>query len=96
MACFVLPRIPNNPDGWGPSGLPEQFKDMPYQPFSKADRLGKVCLYCVPLQISEYHTVTLLAAIVADQIALTDRWRCLELVQARCSGGYKTFCELTK
>ena len=49
MAHFVLPNIPNNADGWGPSGLPEQFKDMPYQPFSKADRLGKVCLNGVSL-----------------------------------------------
>jgi translation initiation factor 3 subunit D len=22
--------------------MPDQFKDMPYQPFSKGDRLGKV------------------------------------------------------
>lgn len=28
--------------GWGPCELPDTFKDMPYQPFSKSDRLGKV------------------------------------------------------
>ena len=39
---FVAPIIQDNPDGWGPCELPEQFKDMPYQPFSKSDRLGKV------------------------------------------------------
>ena len=39
---FVPPIIQDNPDGWGPCELPEQFKDMPYQPFSKGDRLGKV------------------------------------------------------
>lgn len=41
-AHFVAPIIQDNPDGWGPCELPDQFKDMPYQPFSKGDRLGKV------------------------------------------------------
>ncbi|XP_018319021.1 eukaryotic translation initiation factor 3 subunit D [Agrilus planipennis] len=39
---FVPPLIQDNPNGWGPCELPEQFKDMPYQPFSKGDRLGKI------------------------------------------------------
>ncbi|OQR79284.1 eukaryotic translation initiation factor 3 subunit D isoform 2 [Tropilaelaps mercedesae] len=39
---FELPEIIDNPDGWGPSSIPEKFADMPYQPFSKVDRLGKV------------------------------------------------------
>lgn len=39
---FELPEILDNPDGWGPSSIPEKFADMPYQPFSKVDRLGKV------------------------------------------------------
>lgn len=40
---FIPPVIQDNPDGWGPlDEIPEQFKDMPYQPFSKGDRLGKV------------------------------------------------------
>lgn len=41
-AHFVAPAIQNNIDGWGPCELPDQFKDIPYQPFSKGDRLGKV------------------------------------------------------
>lgn len=46
---FVPPVIQENLTGWGPCEMPEQFKDMPYQPFSKGDRLGKVsyCLYCL-------------------------------------------------
>ena len=28
--------------GWGPCELPDAFKDMPYQPFSKSDRMGKI------------------------------------------------------
>lgn len=46
---FRLPEIHDNPDGWGPSDVPEQFKDTPYQPFSKGDRLGKVCGSCTGL-----------------------------------------------
>lgn len=42
MAHFVSPAIQENPGGWGPCSVPEQYKDMPYQPFSKGDRLGKV------------------------------------------------------
>lgn len=39
---FLAPVIQDNPTGWGPCELPDQFKDMPYQPFSKGDRLGKI------------------------------------------------------
>ncbi|XP_071814544.1 eukaryotic translation initiation factor 3 subunit D-like [Apostichopus japonicus] len=40
---FIPPIIQDNPEGWGPlDEIPDQFKDMPYQPFSKGDRLGKV------------------------------------------------------
>ena len=41
-ARFSTPAIQDNPTGWGPNSIPAQFKDMPYQPFSKSDRLGKV------------------------------------------------------
>ncbi|XP_063916532.1 eukaryotic translation initiation factor 3 subunit D [Zophobas morio] len=39
---FVAPVIQDNPTGWGPCEMPDQFRDMPYQPFSKGDRLGKI------------------------------------------------------
>lgn len=42
MAKFIPPIIQDNADGWGPVSVPDKFKDMPYQPFSKGDRLGKV------------------------------------------------------
>ncbi|XP_024127156.1 eukaryotic translation initiation factor 3 subunit D [Oryzias melastigma] len=42
MAKFQAPVIQDNPTGWGPCAIPDRFKDMPYQPFSKGDRLGKV------------------------------------------------------
>ncbi|XP_072022114.1 eukaryotic translation initiation factor 3 subunit D-like [Amphiura filiformis] len=41
-AHFNPPDIQDNPEGWGPCAVPDQFKDIPYQPFSKGDRLGKV------------------------------------------------------
>jgi len=41
-ARFDPPAIQDNPTGWGPNTIPPKFKDMPYQPFSKSDRLGKV------------------------------------------------------
>ena len=43
-ARFNLPEIQVNQSGWGPSAIETKFKDMPYQPFSKSDRLGKVRL----------------------------------------------------
>eukprot|EP00964_Phaeocystis_antarctica_P149896 scaffold117166_cov66-Phaeocystis_antarctica.AAC.1 len=39
---FTLPTIDDNPDGWGPSTLPEQFSDMPYAPFEKRAFLGRM------------------------------------------------------
>ncbi|KXN89472.1 Eukaryotic translation initiation factor 3 subunit D [Leucoagaricus sp. SymC.cos] len=46
MPSFTLPPINDNPDGgWGPStsNLPDQFKfkDIPYAPYSKSDKLGR-------------------------------------------------------
>ncbi|KAG9317712.1 translation initiation factor eIF-3 subunit D [Chiua virens] len=46
MASFSLPPIHDNPDGgWGPSpsNIPEKFKfkDIPYAPYSKSDKLGR-------------------------------------------------------
>lgn len=38
---FNPPEIANNSTGWGPSLVPKLFQDIPYQPFSKADRVGK-------------------------------------------------------
>jgi len=42
LTSFAALDIQDNPNGWGPCEMPDQFRDMPYQPFSKADRLGKV------------------------------------------------------
>eukprot|EP00116_Pleurobrachia_bachei_P002791 sb/3463053/ len=42
LAQFDTPRVVNNPVGWGPISIPERFKDIPYQPFSKSDNLGQI------------------------------------------------------
>ncbi|PAA59777.1 hypothetical protein BOX15_Mlig010075g2, partial [Macrostomum lignano] len=39
---FGLLEVNDNPNGWGPYTLPERYRDMPYQPFSKDQRIGKV------------------------------------------------------
>jgi len=41
-AHFIPPVLLDNPTGWGPCSVPSDFKDIPYQPFSKGDRIGKV------------------------------------------------------
>ena len=46
FGSFLFPQIHDNLDGWGPCEVPEQFRDTPYQPFSKDDRLGKVFVMC--------------------------------------------------
>ncbi|EDS41530.1 eukaryotic translation initiation factor 3 subunit 7 [Culex quinquefasciatus] len=39
---FDAPQLQFNEEGWGPCELPDAFRDIPYQPFSKSDRLGKI------------------------------------------------------
>lgn len=41
-AHFIPPVIQDNPNGWGPCAGLNEFKDIPYQPFSKGDRIGKI------------------------------------------------------
>lgn len=43
FAVFDLPKLQFNEDGWGPTWeIPQNFRDMPYQPFCKSDRMGKI------------------------------------------------------
>ena len=63
---FVFPHIHDNPIGWGPCAVPEQFKDTPYQPFSKDDRLGKVRVHVVAthLCLASYNTAVRFKALI--------------------------------
>ncbi|CAI2164168.1 1403_t:CDS:10 [Funneliformis geosporum] len=49
---FQLPEIIDNDNGWGPSPamLPEKFRDIPFAPYSKADKLGKIADWSTPEQ----------------------------------------------
>lgn len=41
MATLLF-HIEDNPEGWGPTALPAQFKDVPYYaPFNKGDKVGR-------------------------------------------------------
>lgn len=42
LARFEMPKLQYNEDGWGPLEGAGSFNEMPYQPFSKSDRLGKI------------------------------------------------------
>ncbi|KAI9015986.1 eukaryotic translation initiation factor 3 subunit D [Hyaloraphidium curvatum] len=48
MAHFSLPAIKDNPKGWGPTDVPADLAEIPYLPFSKADKLGKVANWTEP------------------------------------------------
>ena len=40
-SAFFVPIVNDNPEGWGPVGVPEEFENIPFAPFSKSDKLGK-------------------------------------------------------
>ncbi|KAJ1998190.1 hypothetical protein GGI04_005109, partial [Coemansia thaxteri] len=44
LPSFTLPTVFDNPKGWGPANtqLPKEFKDIPYIPFSKGDKVNRV------------------------------------------------------
>ncbi|PWN25161.1 translation initiation factor eIF-3, subunit D [Jaminaea rosea] len=53
MASFTLPKLAENSDRWGPppldsssssssSVLPPEFADIPFAPFSKSDKIGRI------------------------------------------------------
>ena len=42
LSVFSLPNVNDNPEGWGPNDQPDKYKDLPYQKFSKSDKIGKI------------------------------------------------------
>jgi len=38
---FGVPEVQDNPDGWGPSTVPDHLKDVPFAPFNKSDKIGR-------------------------------------------------------
>nr|CAG8586161.1 5804_t:CDS:10 [Entrophospora candida]CAG8595959.1 2510_t:CDS:10 [Entrophospora candida] len=55
---FKLPEIIDNENGWGPSPLmlPEKFRDIPFAPYSKADKLGRIADWFTPEQKEKEQT----------------------------------------
>ncbi|KAH8332339.1 hypothetical protein KR074_001354 [Drosophila pseudoananassae] len=51
-APFIKPYVQYNEHGWGPCEVPNM--DVPYQPFCKSDRLGKICDWTVAVQEKKY------------------------------------------
>jgi hypothetical protein len=47
---FHLPSIFDNQSGWGPASdlVPAQFNEIPYAPYSKGDKLGRVADWTNP------------------------------------------------
>ena len=42
MVGFKLPDVEDNTEGWGPVSVPKQFADVPFMPFGKGERLGRI------------------------------------------------------
>ncbi|QDZ22510.1 subunit D of translation initiation factor 3 [Chloropicon primus] len=42
MSRFAVPEVPFNEGGWGPCTLPAHLKDVPYAPYGKNDKIGRV------------------------------------------------------
>lgn len=51
-APFIKPYVQYNEHGWGPCEIPDM--DVPYQPFCKSDRLGKICDWTVAMQEKKF------------------------------------------
>lgn len=48
MSAFTLPSVTDSKSGWGPVSLSAQFRDIPYAPYSKADKLGRIADWSAP------------------------------------------------
>ncbi len=41
-AGFEVPNIVDNDEGWGPTTVPEHLEGLPYAPFGKGDKVGRI------------------------------------------------------
>ena len=39
---FVLEDLPDNPDGWGPTSVPDQYAGIPFAPYEKRTFIGRM------------------------------------------------------
>ncbi|CAG8544266.1 13237_t:CDS:2, partial [Ambispora leptoticha] len=70
---FKLPEIIDNENGWGPSPamFPEKFRDIPYAPYSKADKLGRIADWSTPEQKEKENQYTAYGSGVSSAFAYT-------------------------
>src|SRR4051812_9254171 len=68
---FHLPYVNDYPDGWGPNNLPDRFVDLPYQKFSKSDRIGKVIKVRVIFLLRLYWAKIVIARLLTGQTPAT-------------------------
>ena len=41
-AQFSVPEVEDNVEGWGPISIPDHLSGVPYAPFGKSDKVGKI------------------------------------------------------
>lgn len=41
-AQFRVPEVEDNEEGWGPVSIPDHLSDIPYAPFGKGEKVGKI------------------------------------------------------
>ena len=41
-AVFQVPEVENNEEGWGPLAVPDHLAEVPYAPYGKGDKVGKI------------------------------------------------------
>jgi hypothetical protein len=56
MGGFKLPPIEDNTEGWGPTTAPPQFENVPFMPFGKGDRLGRIADFGMPAGRAQYQS----------------------------------------
>lgn len=67
MVGFKLPLVEDNTEGWGPTSVPEQFASVPFMPFGKGDRLGRIADFGAQAGRSTYQGVICLLMLIVGR-----------------------------
>lgn len=71
---FFLPTLHDSEYGWGPASdiIPTEFRDIPYAPYSKADKLGRVADWTNPDVKNKIIVIILVVKENKDSIVSTE------------------------
>ena len=60
MASFPIPTVFVNDSGWGPeeTNVPDKFRDVPFAPFGKGDRLGRAADFTASAYSARYQVTS--------------------------------------